>query len=101
MGNHPTTRSREYREGCKGRRRTYTCTECAKSFQEDRLSPLPEIDRVCPLCRINTHIYIFTNQRSGKDVQVRASNVELATLRAMDISPNLTFKIPQQINKEA
>ncbi len=89
------SRSREKMEGCIGRRRTYSCTECQKSFQEERLSPLPEIDKVCPMCRINTHVYTFTNQRSGKDIQVRASNVELATLRAFDISPNLTFKIPQ------
>ncbi len=88
---------REKAEGSIGRRRTYSCTECQNNFQEDRLNPLPDIDKVCPKCRINTYVYTFINKRTGKDTQVRASNVELATLRAWDISSNLTFKIPQPI----
>ncbi len=89
------SRCREKMEGSLGRRRTYTCRECNARFQEDRLSPLPVLDRVCPMCRINTNVYTFTNQGVGKDSQVRASNVEIATLRAWEINPNLTFKIPQ------
>jgi len=95
MSNQPTTRCREYKEGCIGRRRTYICQKCGAKFQEDRLTSLPEIDRVCPECREHTHVYTFTNKRTGKDVQVRAPNAELATLRAWEINPNLTFKIPQ------
>jgi len=94
MGYNPTTISREYREGSIGRRRTYSCTECHVKFQENRLISLPDIDKVCPKCRINTHVYTFTNKRTGIDKQVRASSVELATLRAWGISRNLTFKIP-------
>lgn len=89
------SRCREKIEGSTGRRRTYTCIECHLKFQEDRLSPLLEFDRICSICRINTHFYTFTNKRTGKDTQVRASNVELATLRAQAISHNLTFKLPQ------
>lgn len=95
MGYHPTTRRREYREAWLGRRRTYSCRECEEKFQEDRLSPLPEIDRVCPECRARTCAYTFTNPKNGKELQIRASHAELATVRAWRINPNLTFKIPQ------
>ena len=47
----PTTRSREYREGWIGRRRTYKCRECGLKFQVDTREPLPEKDRVCQVCR--------------------------------------------------
>ncbi len=95
MGYHPTTRCREYREGWLGRRRSYTCRECGIKFEEDKLSPLPEIDRVCPDCRKRTYVYTFVNKRSGKELLIRASDAELATVRAWKISPNLTFKVPQ------
>lgn len=96
MGYHPTTRSREYRQGWLGRRRTYRCRECGNKFQEDRMEPMPEYNRVCPDCRRRTSVFTFVNKRTGKERQVRATDVELATLRAWDLSPNLTFKIPQQ-----
>jgi hypothetical protein len=53
MGNHPTTRSRAYREGWLGRRRTYRCRTpgCPNKFQVDTRNPLPEKMRVCPDCR--------------------------------------------------
>lgn len=98
MGYHPTTRCREYREGWTGRRRNYFCRECGHTFQSDTSSSLQEIDRVCPDCRSHTAVYTFTNKRTGKDTQVRASNAELATLRAWQINKNLTFKIPQEAN---
>lgn len=94
MGNHPTTRSRQHREGWLGRKKNYICRECHQPFQVDTLNPLPEIDRVCPDCRQRTYVYTFTNPKDGKDVPIRASNVELATLRAHHINPSLTFKIP-------
>lgn len=90
-----TTRSRECKEGWGGRRRNYICIECHTKFQVDTLSPLPQIERVCPNCRERTYIYTFTNTRTGRDKQIRASDVELATLRAWGISPHLTFKITQ------
>lgn len=90
-----TSRCRQKAEGWLGRRKTYTCTECREQFQADTLNPLPEIDRVCPYCKKNTYAYTFTNVKTGKDKQVRASDAELATLRAWQISPNLTFKVPQ------
>ncbi len=75
--------------------RTYTCHECGKKFQTDRLTPLPVIDMVCDDCKRRTNIYIFTNRKTGNDVVVRASEVELATLRAWQIDSNLPFKVPQ------
>jgi len=90
-----TSRCREKTEGWLGRRREYQCHECHARFQVDTLNPLPKIDRVCPDCRRRTQVYIFTDKRTGKDKQVRASNTELATLRAWNINRNLTFKIPQ------
>lgn len=92
MGNHPTTRNREFRQGWIGRRRNYTCRECAIKFQVDTLGSWPEIDRVCPECRRRTRVYTFVNPKNGREVQVRASDAELATLRAWRINPNLTFK---------
>lgn len=88
-----TSRCREKTEGWLGRRRNFICSECHQKFQTDTLNPLPEIDRVCFTCRVRTYVYTFTNTKTGRDKQVRASNVELATLRAWRISPNLTFKI--------
>jgi len=95
MGYHPTTMSREYKEGCLGRRRSYSCRECGIKFQVDTLGSLPEIERACPKCRERTYVYTFINKKTGRDLQVRASDVELATLRAFKINRNLTFKIPQ------
>lgn len=95
MGYHPTTRNREYREGWLGRRRTYQCRECGIKFQTDILNPLPEIDRVCPDCRKRTMVFTFVNKNTGKEKQVRAGDVELATLKAWKINCNLTFKVPQ------
>lgn len=88
------TRCREYREGWLGRRRMYRCSECHNKFQVDTLNPLPQIEHVCLDCRKRTNVYTFTNKRTGKDMQIRASDAELATLRAWEISHNLTFKIP-------
>lgn len=50
MGYHPTTRSREYREAWKGRRRTYGCRGCGEKFQVDTLDPVPEKARYCSEC---------------------------------------------------
>ena len=52
MGYHPTTRSREYREGWIGRRRTYRCRNCSEKFQVDTSNPLPLKDRLCYACRL-------------------------------------------------
>lgn len=89
------SRCREKMEGRLGRRRTYRCIECNKIIQIDTLNPLPEIDRVCLYCRMSTSVYVFVNKRSGKELQIRAHDAELATLRAWEISTNLTFKVPQ------
>ncbi len=88
------SRCRERIEGWLGRKRNYTCQECKVKFQTDTLSPLPIIDRVCPSCKSRTYIYTFTDKQTGEDKQIRASNAELATLRAWKINPNLTFKLP-------
>lgn len=93
-----TSRCREKTEGWLGRRRTYTCTECSAKFQTDTLNPLPEIDRVCPDCKQHTYVFTFTNLKTGKDKQVRAYSAELATLRAWQIDPNFTFKVPQPMD---
>lgn len=45
-----TTKTREYREGWLGRRRTYTCRKCRSKFQVDTKGPLPENKRICPKC---------------------------------------------------
>ena len=87
----PQTRSREYREGCIWRRRTYRCTECNRKFQVDTLNPLPKHDRACPDCKSSTYVYTFLSPR-GKKYYVRAPDAELATLRAWRISLRLTFK---------
>ena len=51
MGYHPTTRSREYRDGWLGRRRSYKCRACGAKFQVDTLRPLPENERICLICK--------------------------------------------------
>lgn len=89
------SRCKEKVGGNLGRRRTYHCSECNADIQVDTLHPLPKIDRVCSECSLSTGVYIFVNNRSGKEQQIRAHNAELATLRAWKISPNLTFKVPQ------
>ncbi|KKN59286.1 hypothetical protein LCGC14_0543850 [marine sediment metagenome] len=95
MGNHPTTKCRGYKEGWIGRRRTYQCRECGKSFQVDTLNALPEINRACPDCLKRTSVYTFENKQNGKQLKVRASDSKLATARAWKINSNFTFKIPQ------
>ena len=45
-----TTRSREYREGWTGRRRTYECRACGEKFQHDG-GQLPLKACICPSCR--------------------------------------------------
>lgn len=90
-----TSRCREKDEGWLGRRRTYTCPKCKARFQEDETTLLPNIDRFCPDCKKNTYIYTFINKRTGKDTQIRATDSEMATLKAWRISSNLTFKVPQ------
>lgn len=92
MGYQPTTKAREYREGWKGRRRTYHCRECKGKFQADTLHALPEIDRVCPTCMKRTFVYTFTDKTTGKEQVIRAPDIELATLRAWHLNRNLTFK---------
>lgn len=91
MINH--SRRREKMEGIVSRRRTLHCSECGKDIQADSLNSIPEIDRVCSDCRMTTGVYTFVNKRSGKELQIRAPDAELATLRAWGISPNLTLKI--------
>lgn len=85
------TRAREKVEGFIGRRRTYKCTECHQKFQVQTLNPLSEINRVCPKCKRLTNIYNFEDQATGKIIRVRAGDVELATMRAWRIKPNLVF----------
>ena len=46
-----TTRSREYREGWLGHRRTYKCRKCGEKFQVDTREPLPEERRLCDTCK--------------------------------------------------
>ncbi len=86
---------KEKMNGSLGRWRTYHCTECRQEITVETLNPLPKIEQCCSNCKSNTGIYTFINKRSSKELQIRASNAELATLRAFAISPNLTFKIPQ------
>lgn len=88
-----TTRTREYTGAWLGRRRTYHCTECNEKFQVDTLASLPKIERVCPVCRIITNVYTFVDKK-GKEVLIRASNSELATLRAWSKNHDLTYKLP-------
>lgn len=45
----------------------------------------------------NEYSYTFINKVTGEEIQVRASDAELATLKAWQINQNLTFKIPQII----
>ena len=86
------TRSRAVKEGWQGRRRTYKCRECDNKFQVDTLSPLPIKDRFCPSCLKNTIPFTFINRVTSKEYVIRASDAELATLRAWKINSNLTFK---------
>lgn len=76
-------------------KRTYPCSECHKPIEIKSLLPPPEIDRICDDCIRNTNIYIFVDRDTGKEVPVRAGDVELASLRAWKINLNLKFKIPQ------
>ena len=94
------SRCREKVEGWRGRKRTYKCIECQTKFQVDTLEPLPKHERLCTYCNTHTSLYIFIDKNTGKEKQIRASSPELATLRAWDINPNLTVKIPQEHPKE-
>ena len=87
------SRCREKIEGKISRRRTYTCRECDNKFQVDTLAPLPEKERLCPYCRDRTYLFPFINKLTGKEIEVRASSAELATLRAWEINKNFTFKV--------
>lgn len=86
-----TSRCREKIEGRISRRRTYRCRTCNSHFQVDSLHALDEANRICPDCR--GYVYTFTDKRTGEEQEIRASNIELATLRAWRINPNLTFKV--------
>ena len=85
---------REKTEGWLGRKRTYICRQCHLKFQVDRLAPLPKNERICHHCK-DGYPFTFTAKQTGQDVVVKASDSELATLRAWQINPNLTFKVPQ------
>jgi len=50
MSLRPETRSRAYREGWIGRRRTYKCRGCGVKVQVDTLGPMPEKERFCQIC---------------------------------------------------
>jgi len=89
----PTTRCREYKEGWKGRKRTYKCRECGEKFQVDTLNALPLEDRICPPCKERTHVYTFIDKQTGKECEVRAVDPELATLRAKHFNYKLKFKV--------
>lgn len=93
------SKCKEKMEGRTGRRRTYKCIECQTKFQVDTLEPLPKQDRLCNYCRIHTSLYTFVDKKTGKERQIRASNTELATLRAWAINPSLTLKIPQEYQR--
>lgn len=71
----------------------YICIECGKEFRVDTLEPLPENERLCLYCRENTYLYTFTDKLTGKEIEVRASSAELATLRAWKRNKNLSYKI--------
>lgn len=72
--------------------RTYECTECHNNFQKKSILPLPRNKRICQECLRTVPVFKFIDKITGKTVPVRAGDVELATLRAWRISPNLTFK---------
>ena len=86
------SRCKEKISGQIGRRRTYTCTECHLEFQEELMNPLPEKGRICRHCRYG-YSYTFTDKETGQDIVVKATDSELATMRAWKINPNLTFKM--------
>jgi len=90
-----TSRCREKIEGWRGRRRTYICLACGDKFQVDTLESLPKGEKLCSHCQDNTYPYMFTDKETGIDKEIRASSAEFATLRAWNINPKLTFKIPQ------
>ena len=94
-----TSRCREKVEGWRGRRRTYKCMECQTKLHVDTLNPLPKDNRLCDYCQRHTFLYTFVNKKTGKERQVRASSVELATLRAWDINSNLTIKMSEGVTK--
>ncbi len=91
---------RERTEGWIGRRRTYICRECHNKFRVDRVTPLPQKERICLDCK-EGHNYVFTDRQTNQETHIKASDAELATLRAWKANPNLTFKIPQPKLTEA
>lgn len=95
-----TSRCREKTEGWIGRRRTYKCRSCRIKFQVDTLYPLPIEDRYCNSCKRPESLYVFIDKQTEEETAIRASDAELATLRAWKINLNLTFKIPQPKEKK-
>jgi len=85
------THCKEYREGKRGRRRTYRCTECNCKFQVETLEPLPKHNRACQDCKLFTFVYTFLAP-DGQKFFIRAGDAELATLRAWHINTKLSFK---------
>ncbi len=86
-----TSHCREKTQGWLGRRRTYRCRECKAKFQVDTLRPVPVKERRCYVCK-HSYAYTFKDKTTGAETVVKASDVELATLRAWQVNPNLTFK---------
>ena len=51
MSLRQVTRCREYREGRRGRNRTYHCRDCGGKYQTFALDSVPKGARFCPTCR--------------------------------------------------
>ncbi len=88
----PTTRSRAYREGKASRRRTIRCRNCNKKVQFDTVRPVQEDEKYCPTCRVLLHLSLYKfadKNNSGKLTYITAPDLELATLRARKINPDL------------
>ncbi len=87
-----TSHCREKTQGWLGRRRTYRCRECKAKFQVDALRPVPVKDRICYACKYK-YAYVFKDEVTGEETVIKGTpDVELATLRAWQTNPNLTFK---------
>lgn len=76
-------------------KRVYECSECHKNFEARTVMPLPKNKRVCQECVRTVPVFKFVDRVTGKTLSVRAGDVELATLRAWAINPNLTFNVPK------
>ena len=87
-----SSRCRETKDGWRGRRRTYICRICGQKLQVDTLNPLPEKERTCHLCKSpGKYPFPFIDKVTKENQIVHASNAELATLKAYELNPNLTF----------